>query len=272
MPELPEVETIRLGLSRKIIGLKIKKVQVINPKSFIGNPKILKGQKVLNVWRRGKVLGIQLFGNITLLFHLKMSGQLIFTKGQKPGKHTRVILDFDNGFRLFFNDQRKFGWVKVTDNSQLEIGNFFKKLGPEPLEKDFSWQVFKSNLMRHKSLPVKAAIMDQTVVAGVGNIYAAEALFLAQIHPGKKVGVLSGVEIKKLHRGIIKSLQDGIAYRGSTMTHFKDTEGKKGDFLSHAFVYRREGEKCKKCKSMIEKIRISGRGTYLCPNCQSGVQ
>ncbi len=294
MPELPEVEIIKLGLQKKIIGQRIKTIRILNPKTFQdsnGKPfkfaQGLRGQKVLNVWRRAKILGIDLSGDLILLFHLKMTGQLVWMKsenrfvgghptsdmlGNLPNSHTRVIFEFSDGSKLYFNDQRRFGWIKMSSKLEFRSEKFFEKLGPEPLEKGFSQKILKENLLKHLSMPIKVAIMDQTVVAGVGNIYASEALFLAQIHPGKKVGLLSDLEIKKLHKGIIKSLQDGIAYRGSTMTHFKDTEGKKGDFLSHAFVYRREGQKCKKCKLTIKKFKIAGRGTYFCPNCQDGVK
>src|SRR3972149_2276917 len=208
MPELPEVETIKLGLQKKILGLRITKVQVNSPKSFIGNPNQVEGKKVVDIWRKAKMLGVELSEDQTiLLFHLKMSGQLIYEDGRRfigghptedmlgkmPNTHTRVIFSFADGSHLYFNDQRKFGWVKIVQSSKLKIQSekVLGKLGPEPLEKGFTWQILKSNLLSHKSLPVKVAIMDQSVVSGVGNIYSNEACFDAKIDPRTKVGNLS---------------------------------------------------------------------------------
>ncbi len=281
MPELPEVEIIKLGLQKKIIGLKITKIQVNSPKSFIGNPDKAQRQKVLKIWRKAKVLGIDL-GKITLLFHLKMSGQLIFDDGkrfigghptpdmvgQMPNSHTRVIFTFSNKSKLYFNDQRRFGWVKVVDSDQVTRDSSLKNLGPEPLGKGFTWQIFKENLLKHKSMPVKVAIMDQSVVSGVGNIYANEACFDAKLDPRTKVKDLTDAQFKALYAGIIKSLQAGIKYGGSTRVHFVDPEGHKGYFLDYAYVYWRDKHPCKVCGSEIKKITLGGRGTYFCPECQ----
>ncbi|MDO8576819.1 MAG: bifunctional DNA-formamidopyrimidine glycosylase/DNA-(apurinic or apyrimidinic site) lyase [Candidatus Daviesbacteria bacterium] len=281
MPELPEVETIKLGLEKKMIGLKIQKIQVLSPKSFIGNPNLAKGQIVLKIWRRAKILGMDL-GKITLLFHMKMSGQLVWdgnTKfigghptedmlGTMPNPHTRVIFSFAGGSHLYFNDQRKFGWVKVVDRLQVAGDSSIKNLGPEPLEKSFTWQVLKQNLLRHKKMPVKVAIMDQSVVSGVGNIYANEACFNAKIDPRTKVGEMSDNQFKSLHSGIIEVLKAGIKYGGSTRVHFVDTEGRKGYFLDYAFVYWRDKYPCKICGTEIKKVSLGGRGTYFCPHCQ----
>lgn len=310
MPELPEVEVIKLGLQKKIIGLKIQKIQVLSPKSFIGNPNLAQGQIVLKVWRKAKLLGIDLAEGtgysgqgtvkkvsklkpvtsnlITLLFHLKMSGQLVFEDdkrfigghptedmlGKMPNNHTRLIFSFSDGSHLYFNDQRKFGWVKLVRSSELVVGSEEKilgKLGPEPLEKDFTWQVLKQNLLKHKNMPVKVAIMDQSVVSGVGNIYSNEACFDAKLDPRTKVSELNDKQFQALHRGIIKSLEDGIKHGGSTRAHFVDPEGHKGYFLDYAFVYGRDKHPCKVCGTEIKKISLGGRGTYLCPHCQKAV-
>ncbi len=281
MPELPEVETIKQGLSRKIIGLNITKIQINSAKSFIGNPNQAEKQKVLNIWRRAKILGIELDKN-TLLFHLKMSGQLIYDNGKRfigghptpdmvgkmPNPHTRVIFSFSDGSHLYFNDQRKFGWIRIVNSGQVTVDSSIKNLGPEPLEKEFSWEILKENLLKHKSQPIKVAIMDQTVVAGVGNIYASEACFNAKIDPRVRVRDLSDEQFKKLHHGIVKSLQDGIKHGGATRAHFVDAEGHKGYFLDYAFVYGRDKHSCKKCGTEIKKIQLGGRGTYFCPKCQ----
>ena len=316
MPELPEVEIIKLGLEKKIIGLKIQKIQVLSPKSFLGNPNLAQGQKVLNIWRKAKILGMDLGtslratakqsikeespaqiassktprndDSITLLFHLKMSGQLVYGDekrfigghptedmlGKMPNVHTRVIFSFAGGSHLYFNDQRKFGWVKLVRSSELVVGSGEKilgKLGPEPLEKGLTWQILKQNLLRHKSMPVKVAIMDQSVVSGVGNIYSNEACFDAKLDPRTRVGSLTDEQFKRLHHGIVKSLQDGIRHGGSTRAHFVDPEGHKGYFLDYAFVYWRNSHPCKVCGTEIKKISLGGRGTYFCPSCQKNV-
>ncbi len=300
MPELPEVEIIKIGLEKKIIGLKIKKIQVLSPKSFIGNPNLAQGRKVLKVWRKAKILGMELTGDVTLLFHLKMSGQLIWKGGsvkgegerfigghptedmlgKMPNSHTRVIFSFSDplrprseasGSHLYFNDQRKFGWVKVVDRLQVTVDSSIKNLGPEPLEKEFTWQVLKQNLLRHKSMPVKVAIMDQSVVSGVGNIYSNEACFLAGIDPRTKVVTLTDEQFQALYRGVVRALREGIKHGGSTRAHFVDPEGHKGYFLDYAFVYWRDKHPCKVCGTEIKKISLGGRGTYFCPSCQKAV-
>lgn len=283
MPELPEVETIKIGLQKKIIGLKISKIQVNSARSFVGDPNQVKGQKLLKIWRKAKILGIELSGNVTLLFHLKMTGQLIWV-GEKsrligghptpdmvdkmPNTHTRVIFSFSDGSHLYFNDQRRFGWVRIVNSGQLTADSSLKNLGPEPLEKEFSREVLKENLLKHKSMPIKVAIMDQKVVSGVGNIYASEACFNAKLDPRKKIAELTDKEFKKLHGGIIKSLQDGIKFGGSSRAHFVDPEGKKGYFLDYAYCYGRDKHPCKICGTKIKKIQLGGRGTYFCEHCQ----
>ncbi len=282
MPELPEVETIKLVLQRKIIGLTIKKIQILSAKSFIGNPNLAEGHKVLKIERFAKILGIELDSGqarMTLLIHLKMTGQLIYEDnsrfvgghptedmmGKMPNSHTRVIFSFSDGSHLYFNDQRRFGWVKVT---QGVILNEVKDLGPEPLEKDFTWQILKNNLLKHKSMPVKVALMDQSVVSGVGNIYSNEACFNAKIDPRTKVSNLSDLQFKSLYQGVQKALKEGIAHGGSTRAHFRDPEGHKGYFLDYAFVYGLDKHPCKVCGTEIKKVSLGGRGTYYCPQCQ----
>ncbi len=287
MPELPEVETIKLGLQKRIVGLKISKIQIISAKSFIGKPNEVEGQKVLKLWRRAKILGIDL-DKITLLIHLKMSGQLVW-KGESgkaeakrfvgghptpdmvglmPNNHTRMIFFFSDGSQLYFNDQRRFGWIRISSKLKVQSEKFFEKLGPEPLDKGFTWQILKSNLLHHKSMPVKVALMDQSVVSGIGNIYANEACFDAKIDPRTKVSMLSDTQFKSLHRGVLQALRDGIKYGGASRANFVDSEGHKGYFLDYAFVYGRDKHPCKKCGTEIKKIQLGGRGTYFCEHCQ----
>ncbi len=282
MPELPEVETIKLGLSKKITGLKIKSVEVLSPKSFQGDHKQLVGKTIKEVWRRAKVLGIETEDGLILLTHLKMTGQLIYigkTKligghptsdmaGEMPNKSTRVVITFEDDSKLYFNDQRRFGWMRLGDRAQVSGDSFLKKLGPEPLDRSFTWQVLKDKLQRRKTMAVKVAILDQEIVSGIGNIYAAEAVFLAKLDPRKKVKDLTDKDFINLHLGIVKSLKDGVKYGGSTRQHFVNADGQKGNFLDYAFVYSREGKSCKVCQTRLEKIKLGGRGTVFCPNCQ----
>ena len=286
MPELPEVETVRIGLAKKIIGSKIKDLKILTPKSFQGDAKLVIGAKIIKVWRRAKLLGIELSAvnndQHTLLFHLKMSGQIILSEGQNrligghptkdmfsdlPNQSTRVIFELDN-YTLYFNDQRKFGWIKALNPKSLILSGLLKKLGPEPLAKDFSWQVLKSNLSKHKSLPIKVALLDQTIISGLGNIYACEACFLAKINPLAKTQDLTDSQFKKLHQAIIDSLNLAIKKGGSTLRHFTNQDGQKGTYLDYAYVYGRLELPCKICQTKIAKIKLAGRGTYFCPNCQ----
>lgn len=288
MPELPEVETIKISLSKKIIGLQISNIEILNPKTFQGDSKLLLNQNIINVWRKGKGLGIDLDNGYALLFHLKMSGQVIFKpknqkgdeesfigghpthdmQGELPNKSTRVIFNLNNGSKVFFNDQRKFGWIKVLDKESLAKDKFLNSLGPEPLEQSYSWQQLKNNLLKHKKTPIKVALLDQSVVSGVGNIYACEACFNAKIDPQTKVAMLDDRQFQEIHRAIIEALEDGIKYGGSTKTHFVDSDGKKGLFLDYAKVYNRDKKPCLICKTEIKKIKLGGRGTFYCPNCQ----
>lgn len=285
MPELPEIEVIRISLSSKIIGLKIQKIQILSNKSFIGNPNLMEDQKIIGIWRKAKMLGIELDNDQVLLIHLKMSGQLIFDNGKRligghptedmldkmPNAHTRVIFSFTDGSHLYFNDQRKFGWVKVVEKSKINEQKILEQLGPEPLTKEFTWEVLKQNLLKHPSMPVKVAIMDQSVVSGVGNIYANEACFLAGLDPRNKVSHLSDGQFKKLYYGIVQALKAGIKYGGSTRVNFTNPQGEKGYFLNYANVYEKEDYPCKGCNSKVKKIRLGSRGTYFCPGCQKSI-
>lgn len=294
MPELPEVETIRGSLADLILNLKIKHITVLNPNTFQGDFTKLYGKTVQSVWRRGKVLGVSFGEDQILLFHLKMTGQLILEKSQgaavrgghptgdmenpMPIKSTRVIIEFESPFRLaageaggaklYFNDQRKFGWIKLVSSEWMVGDSFLSKMGPEPLSSDFTLSLFRNNLNRHPQIAIKAAILDQSVVAGVGNIYASEALYLAGILPSRKVKTLNDLEIKKLHQGIKTSLETGLKYGGSSRSHYVNTDGGKGHYLDYANVYERDNLPCKSCRTLIKKIKISGRGSYFCPECQ----
>jgi len=287
MPELPEVETVRAGLSRLIIGKTIAAAQHDTPKSFPNAPadveEFLLGVTVVAVERRAKVLLIELSSKYSLVIHLKMTGQLVYQGkgvhfgaghpsdsliGPLPDKSTRVTLDFSDGSKLFFNDQRKFGWMRLLPTAEIVNLDFFQKVGPEPLAHDFTWQNLRERLLRRRNTNVKAALLDQSVVAGVGNIYADESLWGAKIHPTTIVRNLSDRNIKDLHESLRSILQLAIDKGGSSDHTYVNAEGKKGSYLSFARVFRREGQPCPRCGTAIIKTRVAGRGTHLCPHCQ----
>lgn len=287
MPELPEVEIIRTGLAKLLPGLVVKDVWHDWPKSFPNSPSdvarfLLKAQ-VTHVRRRAKVLIIELSSNYSLVIHLKMTGQLVFVGkerfgaghpnksliGDLPDKSTRVLLDFTDGSKLFFNDQRKFGWMRLLPTAQVPEIDFFKKVGPEPLEDDFTALDFIKALQSRKNSGIKAVLLDQTVLAGVGNIYADESLFMAKIHPLTPVAKVPRTKLVALHNDLREVLKLSIEKGGSTDRNYVDSEGKKGSYLSFAQVFRREGQPCPRCGTTIEKIRVAGRGTHICPRCQS---
>jgi len=286
MPELPEVETIRIGLASLLPGRKVADVWHDWPKSFPNAPadvaRFLINSKVLSVRRRAKVLIIELSSDYSLIVHLKMTGQLVFVGkqrfgaghpskslvGELPDKSTRVIIDFTDGSKLFFNDQRKFGWMRLLPTVEVPEIDFFKKVGPEPLEDDFNVKMFIERLERRSKSNIKAVLLDQTVVAGIGNIYADESLFAAKIHPATLVQDIPKAKFVGLFNGLREILKLSIKKGGSTDRNYVNAEGKKGSYLSFAQVFRKEGQPCPRCGSTIEKIRVAGRGTHICPNCQ----
>jgi formamidopyrimidine-DNA glycosylase len=287
MPELPEVETIKNGLAKLLPGRTVKDVWYDWDKSFPNAPadvaRFLVGSKVQKVRRRAKVLIIELSGGWALIVHLKMTGQLVFTGqnqrfgaghpgkdlvGQLPAKSTRVILDFADGSKLFFNDQRKFGWMRLMPTIEIPEIDFFKKVGPEPLDADFTVDLFIERLMRRKNTNIKAALLDQSVIAGVGNIYADESLWGAKIHPATLVGKVPKTKLVALYNSLRDVLALSIQKGGSTDKNYVDAEGKKGSYLSFANVFRKEGQPCPRCGTPIEKIRVAGRGTHICPKEQ----
>lgn len=281
MPELPEVETIRVGLAKNIVGKKIAKVHILCEKSFRGNPKLIEGQKIKEISRKGKALLIGLENKLTVMVHLRMTGQMIYDGAERfaaghpdksfieemPGRHTRVYADLDDGTHLYFNDLRKFGFWKVMDELELKTDKFLTKLGAEPMEMapDDFWEM----LMRHKNAPVKAVILDQHNIAGVGNIYADEGCYYAEILPWRKCGDLTREESDKLLEGLASVMTEAIRSGGSTMKDYVRPDGTKGNYLDKfAKVFRREGCECPRCGGEILKTRTAGRGTHYCKGCQ----
>ncbi len=287
MPELPEVETVRRGLHELIIGREVQKVVHDTPKSFPNAvadvETFLIGATITNVRRRAKVLLIDLSTDYTLVIHLKMTGQLVFRAadvafgaghpndsliGELPDRSTRVTFTFADGSHLYFNDQRKFGWVRLLPTIEVPNIDFMKKVGPEPLEADFTVEQFIEQFARKKKSPIKAALLDQTVIAGVGNIYADESLWGAKIHPLTKVGALTDKDFYMLYHELRAVMNLSIEKGGSTDRNYVNAEGKKGSYIDFARVFRREGQPCPRCGTIIVKFKAVGRGTHICPNCQ----
>jgi len=279
MPELPEVEVIRRGLGGLIVGKKIVKVEVLCDKSWRGEVGNVIGGRVTEVLRKGKALLVGLDGGIRLMVHLRMTGQLVYVGKQRfagghptegfvhelPDKHTRVIFEFEDGSHLYFNDQRKFGFVKVLLPGESD--GFLDKLAPEPYS--MSGEELYKRLQRRKNTSVKAAILDQSVIAGVGNIYADEGLWAARIAPMRKAGEVSVVEVGRLLKGICEAMSKSIESGGSTIANYVKADGTRGDYLlKFAKVFGRTGEKCERCGGIIEKTRVAGRGTHWCPKCE----
>jgi len=283
MPELPEVETIRRGLVAKIKGLKIAKVEVLLAKQFIGKPSEVEGATVKDVRRRGKINIIDLDNGKSLLIHLKLTGQLVFVEHgitlghpitfagtELPAKSTHIIFGFSDGSRLFYNDLRQFGWMKVVQSSKLKVQSDLEKLGPEPFSKEFTIE-YLQKILAKSNKAIKLILMDQEKIAGVGNIYANDALWEAGILPAKPAKTIRYKDIKILREAIIKVLNDGLKYGGSTGGDeaFINVEGEPGNYQNHFRVYQREGEKClRNDGGIIKRITVGGRGTFFCPRCQ----
>ena len=287
MPELPEVETIKRGLNILIIDRKIVVTKSDNPKSFPNSQNdvdvFLIDSYIKSVRRRAKVLMIDLSTDYTLVIHLKMTGQLVFVDssfrfgaghpndsliGSLPDKSTRITIGFKDGSKLYFNDQRKFGWVKLMPTAEVSNLDFMKKVGPEPLEDNFTLEEFITRFKRRSRTNIKAALLDQTVIAGVGNIYADESLWGAKIHPKRLVGSLSDDEFKNLYTQVRFVMNLSIEKGGSTNRNYVNAEGKKGSYMDYANVFRREGLACPRCGTQIVKFKVAGRGTHICPFCQ----
>lgn len=286
MPELPEVETIKRDLARVLPGKTIKDVEVRFGKFFNCTAehfcRQIKRKKVLRLWRRAKVLGVDLAGGLSLLFHFKMTGQLVFKPNHGkiimgghpiegvgydlPNKFTHVIFHFTDGAALFFNDVRKFGWIRLFRTSGVR--SQMSELGPEPLDRSFTVEVFKKILTRRPKARIKQVIMDQTLLVGVGNIYADEALFMACIKPMRRVKTLKESEQKKLWQAIRQVLKLSIKHRGTSFNSYVDGHGRKGTYWDLRKVYGRAGESCKKCGEILKRTVVGGRGTTYCGRCQ----
>jgi formamidopyrimidine-DNA glycosylase len=271
MPELPEVETIVRGLQKTVVGKRIKSIKVIFPgivkqdtKKFRKN---VEKAKIIRVRRRGKYILIDLFNGTTILIHLGMTGNFLLVKSSSPrNKHDHLIIRFNkNPKELRYNDQRKFGKIKSFPISKEEKVSELKKLGPESLNISSSGFI---NLFQKRKGRIKSALLNQQIIAGLGNIYADESLFEAKIHPAQKIDKLSLQELKRLHQVIQIVLRKAIKAGGSSIENYYNINGEIGSFQLQHKVYGREGLSCKRCGTKIRRIKISQRSSYFCPRCQ----
>ncbi len=280
MPELPEVETVKLQLTKYLVGHKIEQVQ-INYRNFEGDPKLLIGSKFDGVRRFGKVLVLDLDSDCSIVIHIKLTGQLIYrgpnlktvsklskkVVGGVPGIHTHVIFNLDKEGKLYYNDVRRFGWLKIIKTEDVEKTGFVGKLGPEPF-KGLTKDVF-TDLVTRTSRAIKVLLMDQEKMGGVGNIYANDALWLAKINPKTPAKELTVSETVRLHGAILDVLSAGLKYGGASELAFVTPDGEEGEYQNHTLAYGHDGRVCARCKKAeIKKYFLSGRGTYWCPVCQ----
>lgn len=286
MPELPEVETIRRGLEKYIVGKSIKSVDIRLKKIFRGDPDLIIGLRVIGVRRYGKGLVIDLSNDYSIAVHVKMTGQFVYQGKETlnnfhpklglpevlPSKHTHVIFRFkskinDESLVLFYNDIRQFGWINVAKTSEVLSLPFFKSLGQEPF-RDLSLWLFKK-ILSSSSMPIKPLLMDQNKISGVGNIYANDALYGSGIDPRRPGKSLGSRESSRLYKVLLEVLQRGIDYGGASEINYINVEGKKGSYQDHFLVYGRAGIPCTSCKTPIKRIVQSGRSTFFCPVCQA---
>jgi len=283
MPELPEVETIKEELNRRIKGKKIAGVELlwggilkIPLKKFTN---AVMDARIKGVERRAKILLMPLGNGFTILMHLKMTGQLIYDSRfaiddlrkilpEPKYKYARIIFFFKDKGALIFNDLRKFGYVKLVPTGKINEIVGKEKLGPEPLTPDFTLKKFQDILKKYPKRRIKQLLMDQAIISGIGNIYSDEICFYAKVLPVKPAGELSDDQIERLYDGIKKILLRAIKLRGSSVDNYVDASGKKGDYVKELKVYDREGEKCFRCDGIVKRIKLGGRSSYFCPICQ----
>jgi len=288
MPELPEVETTVRELEKKIQNKKILDVFIESP-SLIKKPplsvfkKEIVGKKIVKIWRKGKNILINLSSQKILLIHQKLTGHLLLGKWKKENKKwvplsdnpylkenvnlfLRVLFLLDNGDFLALSDLRKFAKIELWDEKELLKSEEFKKIGPDALE--ISFEEFKEGLRKKRKKPIKEVLMDQSVIAGIGNIYSDEILWRSKIHPLKKIEKLSERDLKKIFFVMKEVLKKAIVLKGESISDYRTPSGKKGNFDQERKVYRRKGEKCYRCKGIIKRIKIKSRGSYFCPSCQ----
>ncbi|MBN1190938.1 MAG: DNA-formamidopyrimidine glycosylase [Dehalococcoidales bacterium] len=269
MPELPEVETTINELRPGITGKYIRSVEVFTPGTIAGMPaerfcRDLAGRRILGIARRGKFLVLGLDGDMKWIVHLRMTGSLLLKgEDEKPGKFVRVIIHLNGGTSIHFRDVRRFGRMWLVDDEKNVVGD----LGVEPLSKDFSPERLAA-LFKGRKTPVKNLLLDQKLIAGIGNMYADEALYRARIHPLRMADSLTVKEYRSLHEAIQHVLKKGIHNKGASTDTYLRPDGKKGGAQLEFQVAHRKGCECPVCREMIERISVGQRGTYFCPSCQ----
>jgi formamidopyrimidine-DNA glycosylase len=273
MPELPEVETIRRQLAPAIEGHRIERIEILDPRWCEPAPpeevaQAVEGRRIEKLDRRGKWLIFELADEVYLVMHLRMTGNLLLVpEGDTDRRFKRVQIDLENGQHVLFADARRFGTGVVLLGYDALQEYFSTRVGIEPLSPDFTADALRA-MARDRKAPVKAFLLSQERVAGVGNIYADEALWRSKIHPLRPVGTLKPKQIESLHEAVIHVLELGIASQGATIDDYRDAAGQEGSFQDKFEVYGREGQPCRRCGHTIRKIRAAGRGTYFCPHDQ----
>lgn len=270
MPELPEVETIRRDLEKEIVGHRIVDLWYDVPKMLQPSAAAVEtivGKHFVSAGRIGKLLLLGIENDGTIGIHLKLSGRLFIRKQTDPeDRFTHVAFKLEDSRELRFTEVRKFGYVKLIENSS-DLKKITSEFGPEPLTKDYTLEIVKNVLLK-SSRPAKVLIMDQKKIAGVGNIYADEALWYAKTHPETPGRDVPEKQVEELYIGIIKALEQGIEDRGTSIDDYLDIYGQPGKHANNLNVFRQEGQPCSRCGTIIKKIRVGGRGTHFCPKCQ----
>ncbi len=275
MPELPEVETVRRTLERRVVGHRVDRVELLSgrvvremdPAAFVDG---VEGRAIEGVERRGKYLLFRLSGGPAVVAHLRMTGRLVYMDAGEPvEKHTAAVFHLDRGADLRFIDLRKFGLLHLLPHGRMDEYASLAGLGVEPLSDDFT-PVHLGRATRRAKRPIKALLLDQTIIAGIGNIYADEALFRAGIHPSTPASALGGEQVEALAAAVRAVLEEGVRFRGTTFRNYADGEGRAGEMRERLAVYGRGKENCLRCGTPLEKARIAGRGTTFCPRCQPG--
>lgn len=287
MPELPEVETLKLGLKKYIVGKKILDVEVIDSKLLTGNPKDVIGTTIVEAKRYAKGLVLELSNGFAIAFHIKLTGQLIYrdktnrdlevlkpTPSKVPNKFTRVDIILNRDSHLYFQEVRGFAWMKILKHEDIKKLPFFMSLGPEPIpspgsETPLLTETLFETIVSNSNLPIKVLLMEQTKIGGVGNIYANDSCFEARIDPRRRSKSLDRSEVKMLFVSLLKVLEKGLRYRGSSELNFVDILGQKGEYQNHFLIYGRKGKPCVRDDGgIVEKIYLGGRGTFFCEICQ----
>lgn len=266
MPELPEVETVRKQLAQEMMGACITAIEIRVPKIFVGDPESIYRDKIVKVGRVGKYLFLHLASGRGLAIHLKMTGRMVMNVaeyGQSP--HTRVVISMQDGRSIYYWDTRMFGYLHVESDIAGAEERVKQKLGPEP------WVISDTELLRKlqkTGRAVKEAILDQSLLAGVGNIYANDGLWLAGIDPRRKANTLKLSEVKKLRASLCAVMERGLATGGASDNSYVDAYGKRGSYQDEFLVYSRTGEPCNTCGMPLKRIVVGGRGTWVCEECQ----